>query len=152
MMKLLMEMVKYSSTVTRKNMEVELRTNLLSNSNLFLCLKKCSITLKLLNVHPSWVSFLKSIGNGSTSRHQHFAIGRCKIVTLYINRALLFHENRAWVTIDNRLYLWNYMLPQDCEVYDGLTDIILSVSLSAPKPGMFLDNIKYLLILGEIAL
>lgn len=42
------------------------------------------------------------------------------------------------------------MLPQDCEVYDGLTDIILSVSLSAPKPGMFLDNIKYLIILGEI--
>jgi Nup133 N terminal like len=56
---------------------------------------------------------------------------------------------RAWITIDNKLYLWNYLFPQECEIYEGVSEIILSVSLAAPKPGMFVDNIKYVLVLGE---
>ena len=56
---------------------------------------------------------------------------------------------RAWITIDNKLYLWNYLFPQECEIYEGVTEIILSVSLAAPKPGMFVDTIKYVLVLGE---
>jgi hypothetical protein len=35
-------------------------------------------------------------------------------------------------------------------VYDGLSEIILSVSLSAPKPGIFLDSIKYVIAIGEV--
>ena len=56
---------------------------------------------------------------------------------------------RVWITIDNRLYLWNYLEPNECDVYEGLNEPILSVSLSAPKPGIFLDNIKYVLIVGK---
>ena len=56
---------------------------------------------------------------------------------------------RAWITIDNRLYLWNYVSSQECEIYEGVSEIILSVSLSAPKPGMFVDSIKYVLVLGK---
>lgn len=56
---------------------------------------------------------------------------------------------RAWITIDNKLYLWNYLFPQECEIYEGVSEIILSVSLAAPKPGMFVDTIKYVLVLGE---
>lgn len=60
-----------------------------------------------------------------------------------------FYVYRAWITIDNRLYLWNYASPQECEIYEGVSEIILSVSLAAPKPGMFVDSIKYVLVLGE---
>lgn len=40
------------------------------------------------------------------------------------------------------------MKPQECDVYDALNETILSVSLSAPKPGIFLDTVKYVLVLG----
>ena len=52
------------------------------------------------------------------------------------------------MTIDNKLFLWNYMQPQECDVYDSLNETILSVSLSAPKPGVFLDSVKYVLVLA----
>ena len=41
------------------------------------------------------------------------------------------------------------MKPRECDVYEGLDETILSVSLSAPKPGIFLDSVKYVLMLGE---
>jgi Nup133 N terminal like len=63
----------------------------------------------------------------------------------------IFYTYRAWITIDNKLYLWNYLFPQECETYEGVSEIILSVSLAAPKPGMFVDTIKYVLVLGESA-
>jgi hypothetical protein len=59
------------------------------------------------------------------------------------------HIDRAWITIDNQLHLWDYVHPEKCEVYDGLSEIILSVSISAPKPGIFLDTIKYVIAIGE---
>ena len=40
------------------------------------------------------------------------------------------------------------MQPQECDVYDKLNETILSVSLSAPKPGVFLDSVKYVLVLA----
>lgn len=63
----------------------------------------------------------------------------------------IFYTYRAWITIDNKLYLWNYLFPQECEIYEGVSEIILSVSLAAPKPGMFVDTIKYVLVIGESA-
>ena len=40
------------------------------------------------------------------------------------------------------------MKPRECDVYEGLDETILSVSLSAPRPGIFLDSVKYVLMLG----
>lgn len=40
------------------------------------------------------------------------------------------------------------MQPQECDVYDKLNETILSVSISAPKPGIFLDSVKYVLVLA----
>ncbi len=53
-----------------------------------------------------------------------------------------------WVTIDNILYLWNYQNPDEFEVYDGVSEVIVSVAISTPKPGIFLDSVKYLLVLA----
>ena len=61
---------------------------------------------------------------------------------------LLPEINCAWITVDNKLFLWNYLQPQDCDMYEGLTETIISVSLSAPKPGVFLDTVKYVLVLA----
>eukprot|EP00981_Chlorochromonas_danica_P004317 scaffold867_cov176-Ochromonas_danica.AAC.4 len=50
--------------------------------------------------------------------------------------------NRAWITIDNTLYLWNYFKPEEFEVFDGLTEAIISVALCAPKAGIFQASVQ----------
>ena len=66
---------------------------------------------------------------------------------------LLPEINRAWVTIDNRLYLWNYEQPDQVTEYEGLddSDVIVSVALSAPKEGIFLSNISYVLLVATLS-
>jgi hypothetical protein len=61
----------------------------------------------------------------------------------------LFPEiDRAWVSIDNRLYLWNYKNGGDFYEFDELDQVIISVALVAPKPGIFKDYIKYVLVVA----
>ena len=54
---------------------------------------------------------------------------------------------RAYVTIDNRLYLWNIDEPSDVYCYAELQQLIVSVTLLAPTPGIFAASIPYLLVL-----
>ena len=54
---------------------------------------------------------------------------------------------RAWLTIDNTLYMWNYMDGKDVAYFDGLNQVIISVGLVLPKPGVFQDHIRFLLCL-----
>ncbi|KAI8144562.1 Non-repetitive/WGA-negative nucleoporin C-terminal-domain-containing protein [Fennellomyces sp. T-0311] len=54
---------------------------------------------------------------------------------------------RAWVTIDHRFCMWNYMDGTDVVWYDDQDQIICSVGLVKPRPGVFGDHIKYLLVL-----
>ncbi|KAI8890481.1 nucleoporin-domain-containing protein [Backusella circina FSU 941] len=55
--------------------------------------------------------------------------------------------NRAWVTIDNRLYMWNYHNPTDIFQYDDQDQVILTLGLVKPKPDIFGDHINYLLVI-----
>lgn len=78
--------------------------------------------------------------------------------------------DRVWVTVDNKLFLWKYTssasaapLPSasvefvpdadasadDCVIYDGISEVIVSVALSAPKPGVFLDSVRYVLVVAS---
>lgn len=50
--------------------------------------------------------------------------------------------------MDNTLYLWNYFKPEEFDVYDGLTEAIISVALSVPKAGIFQESVKYVLALA----
>lgn len=50
------------------------------------------------------------------------------------------------MTFDNRLFLWKYD-EKDFNVWDGLDQIIVSVGLVRPKPGIFVETIRYLLVL-----
>uniref|UniRef100_A0A182QXT3 Nucleoporin Nup133/Nup155-like N-terminal domain-containing protein n=1 Tax=Anopheles farauti TaxID=69004 RepID=A0A182QXT3_9DIPT len=60
----------------------------------------------------------------------------------------LFPEiGRAWLTIDSDLYIWTYENARDVAYFDGLSQVIVSVGLVAPKPGLFVADVKYLLVL-----
>ena len=69
-----------------------------------------------------------------------------------------------WITVDHRIYLWNYSDTSDLTYYDGLQEVntllfvclfvylftlqvILSVSLYLPLPGVLRGHIRYLLCL-----
>jgi uncharacterized membrane protein YgcG len=62
--------------------------------------------------------------------------------------------NRVWVTVDNSLFLWDYASPKSEyeEVVkmsqDDNSVAIVSVALSAPRPGIFLDSVKYVLVVA----
>ncbi|KFB48176.1 AGAP007999-PA-like protein [Anopheles sinensis] len=60
----------------------------------------------------------------------------------------LFPEiGRAWLTIDTDLYIWTYENVRDVAYFDGLSEVIISVGLVAPKPGVFVSDVRYLLVL-----
>ncbi|TRY66457.1 hypothetical protein DNTS_035000 [Danionella cerebrum] len=56
--------------------------------------------------------------------------------------------SRAWLTIDNDIFMWNYEDGSDVAYFDGLSETILSVGLVKPKPGIFQSHIHYLLVLA----
>ncbi|XP_065120565.1 nuclear pore complex protein Nup155 isoform X1 [Paramisgurnus dabryanus] len=56
--------------------------------------------------------------------------------------------SRAWLTIDNDIFMWNYEDGSDVAYFDGLSETILSVGLVKPKPGIFQPHIHYLLVLA----
>eukprot|EP00939_MAST-03C_sp_MAST-3C-sp1_P002724 g2724.t1 len=47
--------------------------------------------------------------------------------------------DRVWITVDNTLYLWHYTSASgnNWDIYDGLDQVIVSVALVKPKPGVF---------------
>lgn len=55
---------------------------------------------------------------------------------------------RAWISVDNRLYLWDYTNPVMYTLYNGLSDVIVSVALATPKAGIFTDIVKYVLVVA----
>ncbi|KAJ1332254.1 hypothetical protein BSLG_008913 [Batrachochytrium salamandrivorans] len=58
--------------------------------------------------------------------------------------------NRVWISIDNRLYLWNYEDNGDNAIntFDDQEQIIISAALVKPIPGVFLDRIEYVLVVA----
>ncbi|XP_007244856.3 nuclear pore complex protein Nup155 isoform X1 [Astyanax mexicanus] len=56
--------------------------------------------------------------------------------------------SRAWLTIDNDLFMWNYEDGGDVAYFDGLSETILSVGLVKPKEGIFQPHIHFLLVLA----
>lgn len=57
--------------------------------------------------------------------------------------------SRVWVTVDNRLYLWDYENPSSVIFpYEALDNVIIAVALCPPRPGLFLDRVKYILVIS----
>lgn len=79
-------------------------------------------------------------------------------VLIKYHHSFIFVVCRVWVTVDNKLFLWKYTesvgggdgsVVDNCDVFDGLNEVIVSVSLSAPRPGVFMDTVKYLLVVAS---
>ncbi|KAK9481221.1 Nup133 N terminal like-domain-containing protein [Lipomyces japonicus] len=66
----------------------------------------------------------------------------------YTRMGLFPQIKRAWITVDNRLYFWNYSNGNDYSSFEELQHTILSVNLIKPHKGTFVDSIKYLLVLA----
>ncbi len=60
---------------------------------------------------------------------------------------LMPEVSRAWLTIDNTIYMWNYQDGKDLAYFDGLDQVIMSVGLVRPREGVFQEHIQYLLCL-----
>lgn len=43
---------------------------------------------------------------------------------------------RAWFTVDNRLFLWDYVDGADFASFEQLEEIISAITLTKPKPGL----------------
>ncbi|KAJ2812180.1 hypothetical protein H4S07_001573, partial [Coemansia furcata] len=55
---------------------------------------------------------------------------------------------RAWITVDHGLFLWNSEDESDFYSFDNQGQIIISVVLVRPKPGVFVDTIKHVLVVA----
>ncbi|XP_068430633.1 nuclear pore complex protein Nup155 [Clinocottus analis] len=55
---------------------------------------------------------------------------------------------RAWLTIDNDIFMWNFEDGGDVAYFDGLIETILAVGLVKPKQGILQPHIHYLLVLA----
>lgn len=62
-----------------------------------------------------------------------------------INMGLFSEIHRAWIVVDNRLFLWNYYKGEDFYVFDGLDQLIVAVGIARPRPGIFLPTVQFVL-------
>ncbi|EXJ81072.1 hypothetical protein A1O3_07360 [Capronia epimyces CBS 606.96] len=62
----------------------------------------------------------------------------------------LFAElGHAWITIDNALYMWDYTSSKpELLGFEGQPHCILAVKLGVPRVGVFLPNIKHIIVLA----
>lgn len=69
-----------------------------------------------------------------------------------VSKMGLFPEiSRAWVTIDNKLILWDLTSQSDFQTFDDIKQTILKVHLVKPKPNTFTDSINFLLVISTIS-
>ncbi|KAI5123612.1 hypothetical protein M0805_003428 [Coniferiporia weirii] len=54
---------------------------------------------------------------------------------------------RAWITLDHKLFLWDYIEGQELSSFIEQPDVITHVALVKPKPGVFINEITYLLVI-----
>ncbi|KAH9446801.1 hypothetical protein Pst134EA_030705 [Puccinia striiformis f. sp. tritici] len=55
---------------------------------------------------------------------------------------------RAWFTVDNRLFLWDYRDGNDFASFEQLEEIISAIAITKPKPGLFVADIQHLLVIS----
>ncbi|TPX34337.1 hypothetical protein SmJEL517_g02942 [Synchytrium microbalum] len=61
---------------------------------------------------------------------------------------LLMELQRAWIAIDNKLFLWNYAKGNDFTVWDDQEQLISTVGLVKPRKNIFIKEIEYILVIA----
>ncbi|CAK1581968.1 unnamed protein product [Parnassius mnemosyne] len=73
---------------------------------------------------------------------EHFAHMQCHCLM-----GVFPEISRVWLAIDSNIYVWAFEHGCDVAYFDGLGETIVSVGLVKPKPGVFQNFVKYLLVL-----
>jgi nuclear pore complex protein Nup155 len=61
----------------------------------------------------------------------------------------LFAElKQAWITVDNRLYMWDYATGGGFQGYEENHNTITAIRLVKPKPGVFTSAVDYVLVVA----
>ncbi|KAF8168187.1 nucleoporin [Crassisporium funariophilum] len=60
---------------------------------------------------------------------------------------LMAEIERVWISIDHKLFLWDYNDGQEIASFVDQPDVITHVSLVQPKRGLFIEDITYLLVI-----
>ena len=71
--------------------------------------------------------------------------------SLVTNMGIFPEIKRAWLSIDSKLYIWNYnasLTDQEFDVIDDFNGTILACSLAKPKPNVFVSSVNHLLIVA----
>ncbi len=68
--------------------------------------------------------------------------------TCFTQMGLFVEIGRAWITVDNRLYLWNYLSGGDFQSYEDLQHTITAVALVRPRADVFVSSISFLLVIA----
>ncbi|ORY76962.1 putative nucleoporin [Protomyces lactucae-debilis] len=93
---------------------------------------------------PAWQPFARSeIVNIPDTIFEQYNSTEC-----YTQMGLFGDIQRAWITVDNRLYLWNYADGQDFQAYEDHPHTLTAVALVRPRGGVFVDAITHLLVLA----
>ena len=61
---------------------------------------------------------------------------------------LLTEIGRAYMVVDNRLYLWNYNDSADFDEFDELDQLIVSVAVIPPKTNVFKSVVSHILVIA----
>ncbi|ODV86221.1 hypothetical protein CANARDRAFT_231688 [[Candida] arabinofermentans NRRL YB-2248] len=67
------------------------------------------------------------------------------------NMGMFPELQKAWLTIDDKLIIWNYQASaheEDFYTIDAFKNTILTVQLVKPKPKVFVDSVNYLLLVS----
>ncbi|KDQ63476.1 hypothetical protein JAAARDRAFT_695291 [Jaapia argillacea MUCL 33604] len=60
---------------------------------------------------------------------------------------LMPEVERVWISIDHKLFLWNYLEGEELASFVDQPDVITHVALVKPKPNVFIDEISFLLVI-----
>ncbi|KAJ3221178.1 hypothetical protein HK099_003709 [Clydaea vesicula] len=64
----------------------------------------------------------------------------------------LLHEiNRAYIVIDNRLFIWNYEKGEEYHCFEDQEETIRSVGIVKPLPGIFIKQIEWIIVVATKA-
>ncbi|XP_030384533.1 nuclear pore complex protein Nup154 isoform X2 [Scaptodrosophila lebanonensis] len=90
---------------------------------------------------------LKQLRTVSKSAIPNEILEHFKHIKCHCTMGLFPEIGRAWLTIDSEIYVWSFGSTKDIAYYDGLSHLIVSVGLVKPKDGVFVKDVKYLMLL-----
>ncbi|KAF8905503.1 nucleoporin [Gymnopilus junonius] len=68
-------------------------------------------------------------------------------VNVTSHMGLLAEIERVWISIDHKLFLWDYNDSQEIASFLDQPDVITNVAIVKPKQGLFIDDITFLLVI-----